>query len=195
LGARRFDPIPRGFSTHVGALDHEEIMPYTLWSRGILIGATDFALGERDGRHLAGVFQPAESGMMLLPALTAMAPALFDLNARMKREHLTEKDAEEDPDRVLEVFENSPEGQRVIASCKEVEKLELRAPDGELVVFESILVSDLLEMKRFGFRTTPLRKGRRKRNPPVDPIRYLISATLSQEQESASPNDWSVIVT
>ncbi|HKW49317.1 MAG TPA: hypothetical protein VJN70_17820 [Gemmatimonadaceae bacterium] len=154
-------------------------MPYTLWSRGILIGATDFALGEHDGRHLAGVFQPAESGLMLLPALTAMAPALFDLNARIKAEHLTEEDVDEDPNRFLEVFENSPEGKRVIASCKEVERLELHAPDGELVVFESILVSDLLEMKRFGFRTTPLRRGRRKRDQPADPIRYLISTTLA----------------
>ena len=154
-------------------------MPYTLWSRGILIGATDFALGDQGSRHLAGVFQPAESGMMLLPALTAMAPALFDLNARMKAEHLSEKDAEEDPDRVFDVFVNSPEGQRVMASCKEIEKLELHAPDGEMVLFESILVSDLLEMKRFGFRTTPIERGRRKRKPPADPIRYLISATLA----------------
>lgn len=154
-------------------------MSYTLWSRGILIGATDFALGERDGRHLAGIFQPAESGMMLLPGLTAMAPALFDLEARMKAEHLTEKDAEEDPDRVLDVFENSFEGKRVIASCQEVEKLELHAPNGELLVFESILVSDLLEMKRFGFRATPITGRRRAHDGPVDPVRYFITATLA----------------
>ena len=157
----------------------EQIMPYTLWSRGVLVGVTDFALGRRDGRHLAGVFQPAESGMMILPALTAMAPALFDLHARMKSEQLTEEDAESNPDRVLQVFEQSPEGQRVMASCKEIEQLELREPGGRALELESILVSDLLEMKRFGFRTKPMRKRGKKRHRPVDPFRYLISATLA----------------
>ncbi|HKW09463.1 MAG TPA: hypothetical protein VJO33_03725 [Gemmatimonadaceae bacterium] len=154
-------------------------MPYTLWSRGILVGATDFALGDAHSRHLAGVFQPAESGMMILPALTAMAPALFDLRTMMQREHLSENDAEKDPDRVLEIFERSPEGKRVIASAKEVEHLELRSPSGDVLDYESILVSDLLEMQRFGFRTTPAGRGRSKRR--ADPIRYLISATLAVE--------------
>jgi hypothetical protein len=167
---------------HVAAPDPEKTMPYTLWSRGILVGVTDFALGDKHSRHLAGVFQPAETGMMLLPALTAMAPALFDLHARMKQEHLSEEAAEANPDRVLEVFEHSLEGKRVIASAKEVEQLELRAPSGLVLEIESILVSDLLEMKRFGFRTTPIkrRRGRRQR---VDPIRYLISATLAARSE------------
>jgi len=159
-------------------------MPYTLWSRGILVGVTDFALGDMHSRHLAGVFQPAETGMMLLPALTAMAPALFDLHARMKREHLSDEDAKTNPDRVLEVFEQSPEGQRVIASAKEVEQLELRAPSGEVLEIESILVSDLVEMSRFGFRTTPIERGKRRKGRHDDPIRYLISATLAQHVES-----------
>jgi len=159
-------------------------MPYTLWSRGILVGVTDFALGDMHSRHLAGVFQPAETGMMLLPALTAMAPALFDLHARMKLEHLSDEDAKTNPDRVLEVFEQSPEGQRVIASAKEVEQLELRAPSGEVLEIESILVSDLEEMSRFGFRTTPIERGKRRKGRHDDPIRYLISATLTQHVES-----------
>ena len=154
-------------------------MPYTLWSRGILVGVTDFALGDKHNRHLAGVFHPAETGMMLLPAITAMAPALFDLHARMEHEHLSEKDAETNPDRVLEVFEQSPEGQRVIASAKEVEQLELRAPSGQVLEIESILVSDLEEMSRFGFRPTPIKRGNRRKVRREDPIRYLISATLS----------------
>lgn len=159
-------------------------MPYTLWSRGVLVGVTDFALGDTHSRHLAGVFQPAETGMMLLPALTAMAPALFDLHARMKREQLSEEDAETNPDRVLEVFEHSPEGQRVIASAKEVEQLELRAPSGRMLEIESILVSDLEEMSRFGFRTTPPQSGKRRKACREDPIRYLISATLAQHSGS-----------
>jgi len=119
--------------------------------------------------------------MMILPSLTAMAPALFDLRTMMRREHLSEDDAEKDPDRVLEIFERSPEGKRVIASAKEIDQLELRAPSGEVLDYESILVSDLLEMKRFGFRTTPAGRGRSKRR--ADPIRYLISATLAEESD------------
>jgi hypothetical protein len=168
----------------LAAPDHEETMPYTLWSRGILVGVTDFALGDTHSRHLAGVFQPADTGMMLLPALTAMAPALFELHARMKREHLSDEDAETNPERVLEVFEQSPEGQRVIASAKEVEQLELRAPSGLVLEIESILVSDLEEMSRFGFGTTPNKRGRRRSARREDPIRYLISATLARHAES-----------
>jgi hypothetical protein len=168
---------------HVAASDPEETMPYTLWSRGILVGVTDFALGDTHGRHLAGVFQPAETGMMLLPALTAMAPALFDLHARMKQEHLSEEEAQSNPDRVLEVFEHSPEGKRVIASATEVEQLQLRTPSGRVLEIESILVSDLLEMKRFGFRTTPIKRRKRGRRQRGDPIRYLISATLATHGE------------
>lgn len=156
-------------------------MPYTLWSRGILVGVTDFTLGDSNSRHLAGVFQPAESGMMLLPALTAMAPALFDLKTMMKRERLSEADADADPDRVLEIFEQSPEGRRLIASAKEIEQLELRAPNGRVLELESILVSDLTELSRFGIHPPREKKGKKakKRRKQRDPIRYLISATLA----------------
>jgi hypothetical protein len=160
----------------------EETMPYTLWSRGILIGATDFALGDEDSRHLAGVFQPAESGMMLLPTLTAMAPALFELKTMMKREELSEEDADRDPDRVLAIFERSPEGQRILASAREIEQLELRAPSGRVLEIESILVSDLTELSKIGIRTRDMKrgkKGRKRRKHRGDPIRYLISATLA----------------
>jgi hypothetical protein len=160
----------------------EETMPYTLWSRGILVGATDFALGEQDSRHLAGVFQPAESGMMLLPAITAMAPALFELKTMMKREHVSEEDADNDPDRVLAIFEQSPEGQRIIASAKEIEQLELRAPNGRVIEIESILVSDLTELSRIGMSTRRLKrgkKGKKRGKHRNDPIRYLISATIA----------------
>jgi hypothetical protein len=160
-------------------------MPYTLWARGILIGATDFALGEEHSRHLAGVFQPATSGMMLLPALTAMGPAVLDLKTMFKREHLSEDDAEHDPDRVMEIFERSPEGQRVIASAKAIEQLELRAPNGRVLEFESILVSDLTEWSRFGIRSPDTRKRKKAKKSKKhaeqygDPVRYLISATLA----------------
>ena len=157
-------------------------MPYTLWSRGILIGATDFALGDAHSCHLSGVFQPAESGMMILPAITAMAPALLDLRALMRREQFTEEDIERDFDRARQLFEYSPEGKRVIASAKEIEQLELRSPSGEVLATEMVLVSDLLEMNRFAMRTTRRRRRRSKRR--ADPIRYLISVTLMQESDA-----------
>lgn len=164
-------------------------MPYTLWSGEILVGTTDFALGERHGLHLTGVFQPATSGMMLLPSLTAMAPALLDLKNMFEREHLSEDDAETDPDRVIEIFEHSPEGQRVIASAKAIERLELRAPNGCVLELESILVSDLTELSKLATRVGKKRKkGKKHRRSDReraghpeqrDPIRFLISATLA----------------
>ena len=58
-------------------------MHFTLWHRGVLVGRTDFTLGVFPGGRRAGVFQPAASGMAILPALTAMAPAILELGLAM----------------------------------------------------------------------------------------------------------------
>ena len=88
-------------------------MQYTLWSRGVLIGETDFALGSLNGPRMAGIFHPAVSGMMLLPTLTAMAPAILGLTGALKRVNLTPADAACDPDAVFAAIADSPEGQQM----------------------------------------------------------------------------------
>jgi hypothetical protein len=158
-------------------------MPFTLWKRGILIGETDFGLAKLGGRRRAGVFHPTPAGMMVLPALTAMALALFGLGDAMKRLPLSDEAIERDPDAALDAFERSPEGQRVLAAAEQIAELELRDENGKRVEFASILVTDLEELRALGV----VRKGASAKRPKGgDPVRYFISVTLSKRHLRAS---------
>src|SRR5919198_3548759 len=122
-------------------------MPFTLWSRDLLIGETDFELGDRGGTRHIGVFRPAPSGMMLLPSITAMAPALFEFGLAAKRAGFSAEPEGDEADACLELLEQCGPGQRMLASAKRIAELELRDPDGRQIHFESILVSDLEELR------------------------------------------------
>jgi len=148
-------------------------MRYTLWHRDTLIGETDFGFGQRGGSR-AGVLHPTPSGMAVLPALTAMAPALFAVGQAMERLPLSDEDIERDVDGAIEAFTSSPEGQRVLQAAEEMSALELRDPNGRAVSFDSILVSDLHEMTALGATL------RHDATNGGDPVRYVISATFSR---------------
>lgn len=155
-------------------------MRYTLWHRDTLIGETDFGLGGRSGSR-AGVLHPTPSGMAVLPALTAMAPALLAAGEAMKRLPVLDEEIERDGDAAIEAFTASPEGQRVLRAAEEMADLELRDPGGNPVALDSILVSDLQEMA--ALRAT-LRRGQGIRG---DPVRYVISATFTPRRRAATP--------
>ena len=147
-------------------------MRYTVWHRDVLIGETDFGLGKRGGSR-AGVFHPTLSGLSVLPALTAMAPALLAAGEAMQGLPVSEEDIERDPDGAIEAFTSSPEGQRVLRSAEHMADLELRDDGGRPVPVDSILVSDLREMVALGAEL-------RGSNPHAgDPVRYVISATFT----------------
>lgn len=147
-------------------------MRYTLWHRDTLIGETDFGFGQRAGSR-AGVLHPTSSGMAILPALTAMAPALLAAGEAMKRLPLSEEEIERDVDGAIEAFASSPEGRRVLRAAEHMADLELRDSTGRVIAFDSILVSDLQEMTALGASL------RRDRPASGDPVRYVISATFS----------------
>ena len=153
-------------------------MRYTLWHRDTLVGETDFGLGNRGGSR-AGVLHPTPSGMAVLPALTAMAPALLSAGEAMQRLPLSDEDIERDADAAMEAFAASPEGQRVLRAAEEMADLELRDPSGKPVALDSLLVSDLQEMAALG---ATLRRGQSLRG---DPVRYVISATFSMRRGRA----------
>jgi hypothetical protein len=155
-------------------------MSFSLWHRGTLIGETDFGLGRLPGGRRAGVFHPAPSGMTVLPALTAMAPALFGLGAAMDRLPLSDEDIERDTDAAIEAFARSPEGRRVLAAAEQIADLELRDASGKHIEFQSILVTDLQELAALGVahRAAEETSGRGSR----DPVRYVISVTLSERR-------------
>jgi hypothetical protein len=148
-------------------------MRYTVWHRDILIGETNFGLGDR-GSSRAGIFHPTASGMTVLPALTAMAPALLAAGEAMNRFPIAEQDIERDIDGAIEAFASSPEGQRVLRAAEQMADVELRDDSGRLVPYDSILVSDVLEMAALGAELLP------DRSPGPDPVRYIITATFAR---------------
>ena len=155
-------------------------MRYTLWQRDVLIGETDFSLGRLPGGRRAGVFHPAPSGMSVLPALTAMAPALFALGEAIERLPLSEEEMERDPEGAVDAFERSPEGRRILAAAEQMADLELRDGSGHPIPFESILVTDLHEMASIGVEHCVVGVADPDESPPPrDPVRYVISATSS----------------
>jgi hypothetical protein len=151
-------------------------MAFTVWKRGVLIGRTDLKLGTLGGRRRAGVFHPTPDGLLVLPALTAMAPALFGLGEAMERLHLTEEAFEQDGDAALERFACSQEGKAVLAAAEHVSELEVRNGAGNPLAFESILITDLEQMGAMGLLT----RARGLNNG--DPVRYFISLTLCRRR-------------
>ena len=164
-------------------------MPFTLWSRDVLVGETDFELGERVGPHRAGVFRPAPSGMMLLPALTAMAPALFELGMAARELGLAPDSESEDEQATLDLIESSTAGKKMLASASQIASLELRDGSGKQIAIESILVSDLQELRALHDaldEASEVPEAEDEEGRPhagdaeLDPVRYLISATFTQ---------------
>jgi hypothetical protein len=51
-------------------------MPYTIWSRGRLIGETDLGFIYRRNRYRVGWFHPNPAGERLMPIATGVSPAL-----------------------------------------------------------------------------------------------------------------------
>ena len=151
-------------------------MSFTLWKQGVMIGETDFALGGRRGRQRIGAFHPTPSGMLALPAITAMAPALLECGAVLKQLPLSDEELERDGDAALALFERTPEGRRVLAAAEQIAQLELRDPSGKPVTFESFLLSDLEELATPGASSRDAMVARRKH--PSAPIRYVISVSL-----------------
>jgi len=155
-------------------------MTFTLWKQGVMIGETDFALGERRGRRRIGAFHPTPSGMLALPAITAMAPALLECGPVLKQLPLSDEELERDGggDTALALFERTPEGRRVLAAAEQIAQLELRDPSGRPIMFESFLLSDIEELATSGPTSRSAIAARRKN--PAAPIRYVISVSLRE---------------
>src|SRR5262245_20337748 len=161
-------------------------MAYTVWLQGQQIGETRFEFRPRGGGH-AGAFHPTAFGVTVLPSITAMGPALFDFGDMCRLHGIdTDDPSPENASNALDTFASSPEGKRVIAAAKQVARVEVRDPEGQLLAWDSLAITDL----------EWLVKAARERNPSVlcpvedlpehDPIKFMISLTLKQEARSAA---------
>jgi hypothetical protein len=109
----------------------DEFRPYTLWSRGRLLGETDLGFVYRERGFRCGWFHPTALGERLMPFATGVAPAL-------RTEFMIGPDATAHAD-VL-----------AAADQEEALELELHGPDGNRIATESIGIIDteyLLSLK------------------------------------------------
>jgi hypothetical protein len=156
-------------------------MPYTVWKNGEKIGETRFELSPGP-RKFAGVFHPTASGLAVLPAITAMAPALFDFGRLCRARGIkVDESRPEAADQALELFANTPEGKRVQAAASHVADLELRDTAGRTLPWESILITDRSRLAELAGRRHEA--AVQLERLPGDPIRFMISTTLIDPNE------------
>lgn len=96
---------------------------YTLWSRGRLLGQTDLGFVYRAHGFRSGWFYPTPAGERLMPAATAVAPAL----------------------RLLHILGDDPTVRadfRAAVDREQALELQLRGPNGAVIATESVGIAD-----------------------------------------------------
>ena len=97
--------------------------PYTLWSRGRLLGETDLGFIYRENGHRCGWLHPTEIGERILPEAAGIAPA-------MRIEFMIGPD------------ENAHADVLAAVDREAALELELRGPDGKRIGTEDIRIID-----------------------------------------------------
>jgi hypothetical protein len=142
-------------------------MPYTLWSRGRLLGDTDLGFVQVFSNVRMGWFRPSPLGDTLMSVLTGTGPALHRVGRLMRhpiRNATRAPVSDEDwppPD-----IRSSTAYADLVSSVDELEamQLQLRDPDGNVMEVEHIGVDDVefklalaakRERRRLGVRREP----------------------------------------
>lgn len=160
-------------------------MPYSVWQDGDKIGESRLELNVGP-RKRAGVFHPTAFGLSVLPGITAMMPALFEFGEMCKAQGIdVEDDRPEVAEDAFDRFAHTPEGKRVQAAAHCIAGLELRDAAGRTVFWESLMISDSLELAEFVARRKSA--ADQLKALPGDPIRFMISTTLAAEASVARP--------
>ena len=163
-------------------------MPYTLWSRGRMLGETDLSFAQVRANHRMGWFHPSPQGDALMPVLTGPGPALKAVGKLMRdplrsvtRSRQSDSSGEWPSD-----IRTTTEYADLVSSVDELEamELQLRNSDGAVMEVEHVGIDDTEFKKSF------LLKRERKRGdtlcapepwaPPVEPCsRYQIQVYFS----------------
>ena len=152
-------------------------MRYTVWIDGTEVGETSFEIRHGSGR-LAGVFHPSAPGIALLPGITAMARALLDTGRMCRENGIDPNDPDLDADSATDRVFGTAEGQRVIEAARIAARLELHDARGELVEWDSLLISDMNDFREMSKRAATDGGPNPDAKASGDPIRYFISAQL-----------------
>ena len=150
-------------------------MTYTFWHSGILIGESDLEDGSDRPRQRGGVFRPTAYGLEVFPRLSGILAAGHALKTHLDANGLSPDDM--DGQQIDELFDGTPAGRQIIDIGRTISEVEMRAPDGQRLEFESIAFSDLTELKRL---VRELKIGAVDDLPDLTDTapRYIVSATL-----------------
>ena len=154
-------------------------MAYTVWLDGEKIGETAFDLRHGQNRR-GGIFHPTELGLTILPRITAMGPALLDIGRLCQENGIDADDPNLDLDDVREKLFETPVGDRIMEAGELISRMELHSSAGELVPWESLLISDMNELAALGGDASPAQAEATPERSDRDPVRYFISATLKR---------------
>jgi len=161
-------------------------MTYTFWHSGILIGESDLEDGSDRPRQRGGVFRPTAYGLEVFPRLSGILAAGHALKTHLDANGLSPDDM--DGEQIDELLDGTPAGQQIIDIGRTISEVEMRAPDGQRLEFESIAFSDLTELKRL---VRELKLGAVDDLPELpdltdDAPRYIVSATLRNRTQASA---------
>ena len=152
-------------------------MAYSVWIDGTKLGDTSFEIAHGEGRR-AGVFHPSAPGLPLLPGVTAMARALLEAGRMCWEKGIDTEDPNLDIESTTEQIFAMPEGRRIQEAAKVAVRLELQDSRGKLVEWESLLISDLNDIRALGRSGRGSAEEESDCRMGEDPIRYFITAKL-----------------
>lgn len=153
-------------------------MPYTFWYSGILIGDADLDESSVNPRQHGGTFRPTGYGLELFPRLTGILTAGHALKAYLEANGLDPETM--DKREIEEIVDSTPAGQKILDIGRTLSEVEMRAPDGAKLEFESIAFTDLLELRSLA-RELDVDSAEEFAELPPDVSRYIVSATLRDD--------------
>jgi hypothetical protein len=160
-------------------------MAYTVWLHGQQIGETKFEFRAGGMKH-AGAFHPTAFGVTVLPSITAMGPALFDFGDMCRLHGIdTDDPSPENASNALDTFASTPEGKRVMAAAKQIASVQVRDPEGQLLAWDSLAITDLEWLVQTARERNPSVLRHVDDLPEHDPVRFMISLTLKEEARSS----------
>ena len=158
-------------------------MTYTFWHSGILIGESDLEDGSDRPRQRGGVFRPTAYGLELFPRLSGILAAGHALKAHLEANGLSPD--EMNRQQIDELLDETPAGQQIIDIGRTISEVEMRAPDGQRLEFESIAFSDLAELERL-VRELKVGAVDDLPDPTNTAPRYIVSATLRNRTQASA---------
>ena len=158
-------------------------MTYTFWHSGILIGESDLEEKSDHPRQRGGAFRPTAYGLELFPRLSGILAAGHALKTHLDANGLSPD--EMDRQQIDELLDETPAGQQILDIGRTISEVEMRAPDGQRLEFESIAFSDLTELKRL---VRELKIGAVDDLPDLTDTapRYIVSATLRNRTQASA---------